>query len=103
MGIFHFALFYQIVGLVIPSVYNGASIILQVKVNPIVLIAFAFLRALQNWGMGIFVFLLYFIVFEDFISIRIICYPIILFALAYFCWLLCGHYYRYCCGLHTRS
>ena len=88
MGIMHYSLFFQVSGLVLPSVYNGGQILLQVKLNPIVLITSAFCRALQNWVIGVIIFLLYFVIFEDLISYRILIYPFVLLILAYFCWVL---------------
>ena len=87
MGIMHYSLFYQVSGLVLPSVYNGGQILLQVKLNPIVLITSAFCRA-YRLGLGVILFLLYFVIFEDLISYRIFIYPFVLLILAYFCWVL---------------
>lgn len=88
MGIMHYSLFSQVSGLVLPSVYNGGQILLQVKLNPIILITSAFCRALQNWVIGVIIFLLYFVIFEDLISYRILIYPFVLLIFAYFCWVL---------------
>ena len=85
-GILHYALFYHVASFVQPAIHGNASLLLQVKLEPILLITAGFVRALKNWIVGLFVYFLFFFSIGETLDLRALAYPFILILFVLMAW-----------------
>lgn len=86
MGILHYLVISQGVANSTGSIYGNASILLQIKLDPLVLVASGFLQTLRTAGMGVVVYFLMYLVFGPSMTTKVLAYPLILFMWLWFCW-----------------
>jgi len=70
------------------AIHSNASLLLEVKLEPIILIAAAFVRAVRISAFGLLLFFFFFVLLDGEISSRILMYPIILLLWLMLCWVI---------------
>lgn len=88
MGVMHYMLLSHIGGNVQPAVYGNATLLLQIKIEPIVLIAMGFFRALRLWMFGVLFFLVAYAFIHAGVSPRVVAYPFIVVLWVMLCWVI---------------
>jgi ABC-type polysaccharide/polyol phosphate export permease len=86
MGVLHYALLYNVAGFAQPAIYGNASLLLQIKMEPIVLIAAGFARSLRVWRVGLYIYFVFFFALGGTIGVRLLAYPFILALFVLLCW-----------------
>jgi ABC-type polysaccharide/polyol phosphate export permease len=86
MGIMHYMVLNNVATYCQSAIHSNASLLLEVKLEPIVLIAASFLRAIRISGFGILLFFIFFVFWSAEISNRILIYPFILLLWLALCW-----------------
>ncbi|TWO72099.1 hypothetical protein FN976_05120 [Caenimonas sedimenti] len=88
MGVMHYMVLNNVSSYVQPSIYNEASLLLQIKLEPVVLVAAGFLRTLKVSGFGIALFFVFFVVLGGPVSWRLLAYPLVLALWLALCWVI---------------
>ena len=88
MGILHYALLYHMSSFVQPAIYGNASLLLQIKIEPAVLIAAGFFRSIRIWFNGIVVFFCFFFVLGESFTLKAMFYPLILLLFILLTWMI---------------
>jgi len=88
MGIMHYALLINVGSYTKPAIHTQASLLLQVKLEPFVLIAAGFVRTLILSRTGIVLFFLCYAFTLETVSLRLLAYPFILLAWIMLSWLI---------------
>lgn len=86
MGVMHYTILTQTGGYVLPSIYSNSSLLLQVKINPMVLMAAGFMRVLRGAAYGIVLFWIVYLAIDGVPSTRALLYPVILLLWITWCW-----------------
>ncbi len=86
MGIMHYMVLNNVASYSQSAIHSNASLLLEVKLEPIILIAAAFLRAIRISGFGVLLFFFFFVFLEGEINSRILMYPIFFLLWLMLCW-----------------
>lgn len=88
IGLMHYLSLYHIGSYALPSIYNNSNLLLQVKVEPIVLIAAGYYRAIRLSLNNVVIALVGFFLLGGEATLRLLLYPIILIAWGCLLWCL---------------
>lgn len=88
MGIMHYAFLNNVGTYVQPAIYSNAPLLLQVKIEPLVLVAAGFLRNLRVSKFGLLIFLILFLVLGGDVGSRLLFYPVVLTLWLALCWMI---------------
>lgn len=87
MGIMHYTILTNAIGLAVPAIHKNSSLLLQVKIEPLVLVASEFIRGLRLSAVGIALFLACYMVMGPAPSLRLVAYPIVLLGWIWLVWI----------------
>lgn len=88
MGILHYALLYHVAGFVQPAIHGNASLLLQIKLEPMLLIAAGFARSLRVWGIGLLIYFMFFFALGGTLGVRALAYPFFLALFIALAWIM---------------
>lgn len=87
IGIMHFSLLTQSGGFGIPAIYSNASLQMQVKIEPLVLIFSGFYKALRVSAMSFLISLIVYLLVSPNLTYKLLFYPFIIILWIIFCWI----------------
>ena len=88
MGILHYALFYHIASFAQPAIHGNASLLLQIKLEPSLLVAAGFVRSARVWSVGIVIYFIFFFALGGTLGIKALAYPFLLLLLLLLGWVM---------------
>lgn len=88
MGILHYALFYHVASFVQPAIHGNASLLLQIKLEPILLVAAGFVRSVRIWSVGIVIYFIFFFALGGTLGMKALAYPFLLLLLLLLAWVM---------------
>ncbi|MES1264029.1 MAG: ABC transporter permease [Variovorax sp.] len=86
MGIIHYSILLQALSNASSAIHGNAAILLQIKIEPLVLVAATFVKSLRTSLAGVVIFALLLLVLRAPLTPRLIAYPLILLLWIWFCW-----------------
>lgn len=88
VGIMHFTILMQCGAYGVPAVFSNSALLLQVKIEPLILIASGFYKAVRTSLTGVAISLIIYIYYFDGpISYKLLFYPAIMVLWLLFCWI----------------
>ena len=85
-GIIHYNMLFQTLSNSSSAIYGNAPMLLQIKLEPLVLVAASFVKSMRTSLVGIPIFLFLFLTLNPIISFRLLAYPLILVLWIWLCW-----------------